>query len=59
MSDEVVTAVRRIREAYAARFQYDLDAIYRHLKQREKESGRCYVSFVRARKKRATSRGHG
>jgi hypothetical protein len=56
MSDEVVTEVRRIRERYVARFNFDLDAIYRHLKEKEQESGRHYVSFVRDRKKRSGAR---
>ncbi len=56
MSDEVVTEVRRIREKYAARFHFDLDAIYRHLKQKERDSGRHYVSFVRTQKKRGSRR---
>ena len=51
MSDKVVTAVRRIREQYAARFNHDLDAIYRHLKEKERQSGRIYVNLVRDRNK--------
>jgi hypothetical protein len=53
MSDKVVTAVRRIREQYAARFNHDLGAIYRHLKERERQSGRRYINLVGDRKKRA------
>jgi hypothetical protein len=53
MSDEVVSAVRRIRERYAARFNHDLDAIYLHLKERERVSGRHYVNLVGAPKKQA------
>ncbi len=59
MSDEVVSAVRRIRERYAARFNHDLDAIYRHLKERERISGRRYVSLVGARRKRANLQVRG
>lgn len=33
--DPIVEEVRRIRDQYAARFNYDLDAIYRDLKERE------------------------
>ncbi len=39
-SDPIVEEVRRVREAYAARFNYDLRAIYRDLKEREKRGGR-------------------
>ncbi|MBU2610619.1 MAG: hypothetical protein KJ606_06680 [Chloroflexi bacterium] len=43
--DEIVEEVRRHRDAYAARFNYDLDAIYRDLKAKERESKRKMVSF--------------
>lgn len=42
-SDAIVDEVRRAREAYATRFNYDLQAIYRDLKDQEKRSGRKVV----------------
>jgi hypothetical protein len=45
-SDPIVDEVRRIRDAYAARFNYDPDAIFRDIKEQEKRSGRKYVSFA-------------
>jgi len=45
-SDPIVDEVRRARDAYAARFNYDLRAIYRDLKEREKRSGRTLVSYA-------------
>lgn len=45
-SDPIVDEVRRVRDAYAARFDYDLRAIYRDLKEREKRSGRKIVSYA-------------
>ena len=46
MSDDtLVDEVRAIREVYAARFQFDPDAIYRDLKEQEKASGRQLVSL--------------
>lgn len=45
-SDPIVDEVRRIRDAYAARFNYDLRAIYRDLKEKEKHSGRKIVSYA-------------
>ena len=45
-SDPIVDEVRRVRDAYAARFNYDLRAIYRDLKEREKRSGRKLVSYA-------------
>jgi hypothetical protein len=45
-SDPIVDEVRRARDAYAARFNYDLRAIYRDLKEQEKRSGRKLVSYA-------------
>lgn len=46
MNDPIVDEVRRIRDAHAARFNYDLDAIYRDIKEREKKSGLVFVQGV-------------
>lgn len=43
--DSLVNEVRVIREAYAKKFNYDLDAIYRDLKEKERKAGRKVVSF--------------
>lgn len=43
--DPIVNEVRRIREIHAARFDYDLQAIYRDLKGQEMKSGRTFVSY--------------
>jgi hypothetical protein len=43
--DPIVAEVRRARDEYAARFNYDLDAIYRDLKEKERNSGIPVVSF--------------
>jgi hypothetical protein len=45
-SDPIVDEVRRARDAYAARFNYDLRAIYRDLKEQEKCSGLKVVSYA-------------
>jgi len=45
MNDPIVNEVRRVRDAHAARFNYDLDAIFKDLKEQEKRSGRNFVSF--------------
>jgi hypothetical protein len=45
-SDPIVDEVRRVRDAYAARFNYDLRAIFRDLKEKEKRSGRKLVSYA-------------
>ncbi len=46
MNDPIVDEVRRIRDAYAARFNYDLDAIFQNIKEREKKSGLKFVQGV-------------
>ncbi len=43
--DHIVAEVRAIRDAHAAKFQYDLQAIYEDIKERERTSGRTYVRF--------------
>ena len=46
MNDPIVDEVRRVRDAHAARFNYDLDAIFQDIKKREKESGLVFVQGV-------------
>ena len=41
--DPVVDAVRKVRDAHAAQFDYDLQAIYRALKEEETRSGHKFV----------------
>jgi len=43
--DEIVEETRRIREEHAARFNFDLKAIWTDLKEQEKHSGREIVSL--------------
>jgi len=62
--DPILEELHRVREEYAARFNYDLKAMYRDLKTREKR-GEFVVVHRPARpprvkaapKKRATERG--
>jgi len=46
MNDPIVEEVRRIRDAHAARFNYDLDAIFQDVKEREKKSGLKFIQGV-------------
>lgn len=46
MKDPIVDEVRRIQDAHAARFNYDLDAIFLDIKEREKSSGLVFVQGV-------------
>lgn len=43
--DEIVEEVRRHREAYAAKFNFDLQAMYEDLKKAERKSKHKKVSF--------------
>jgi hypothetical protein len=43
MNDPIVEEVRRIRDAHAARFDYDLDAIFQDIKEQEKGSGHQFI----------------
>lgn len=44
-NDPIVAEVRKVRDAYAARFDYDLEAIFRDLKAKEQASGRRFVRY--------------
>ena len=45
MNDPIIDEIRKVREAHAAQFNYDLDAIFRDIKEREKQGRRKLVSF--------------
>ena len=45
--DSIVEDVRKVREEHAAKFDFNLDAIYQDLKKREKKSGRKIVSLTK------------
>ena len=42
-TDPLIAEVRAIRQAYAARFDYDVEAIFRDIRARQEASGREYV----------------
>lgn len=44
-NDPIVEETRRLRDEYAAQFDYDLEALVRDLKEQERQSGRPFVSF--------------
>lgn len=43
--DEIVEEVQKVRDEYAAKFNYDLDAIYEDIKKQEKQTKRKVVSL--------------
>ena len=45
MLDPIVEEIRKIREEHAARFNYDIDAIFEDLKRSERESGHPLVTL--------------
>jgi hypothetical protein len=50
--DQIVEEVRAAREAYAARFNFDLAAMYQDLKARERESGHIAATLKPAEPER-------
>ena len=46
--DPIVAEVRAVRDRLAARFNYDIDAIVRHIQSVEAASGRTYVQPPRS-----------
>jgi hypothetical protein len=54
MNDPIVDEVRRVREAHAATFNYDLDAIFQDIKEQEQMSGLKFASYP----PRPTEHGH-
>jgi hypothetical protein len=56
--DPIVEEVRRVRDAHAARFDYDLAAICEDFRERERRSGRKVVSLPPKRPVRAARLHH-
>lgn len=42
-TDPIIAELRAIREAYAAQFDYDVEAMFRDIRARQEASGREYV----------------
>ena len=55
--DPIVEEVRAIRDSYAKKFNYDLDAIYHDLKEVETKSGKPFVLLSPKRLISAEKRG--
>jgi hypothetical protein len=52
----VVLEVRKVKERLAAKFNYDIDAMFRDLREREKTSGQRYVDLSKPRRKARTKK---
>ena len=55
IDDPIVAEVRKARDDYARRFNYDLDAICKDLQEKQARSGRKLVSFPPRRPKPAVA----
>lgn len=44
-TDPIIAEVRAIRQAYAARFDYDVEAIFKDIRARQEASGQDYVQL--------------
>ena len=56
--DSIVEEIRKIREAHAAKFNYQLHAICADLKAKEKKCGHPLVSLSPKRRQRTSDCGH-
>ncbi len=54
--DEIIAEVRKVREAHAAKFHYDLDAIAQDFRSREGQDGAPVVVLPPKRPVRANTR---
>lgn len=45
INDPIVEEVRKVRDAHAAKFNYDLRAIFEDLKKQEKKSKRKFITL--------------
>ena len=45
MKDHIVEEIRKVRDAYAAKFDHDVKAMHADMRQRQAKSGRKVVSF--------------
>ena len=44
-TDPIVEEIRRIRDEHAESFNYDIDEMFRELKEQERRSGRRFVTL--------------
>lgn len=56
LNDPIADEIRRAKEEYAARFNFDLDAICDDLQKEQKKRGKLLVSFPPGRVKKTASK---
>ncbi len=54
MTDPIVEEIHKIREEYAAEFDYDIDAMFEDLNKRQAESNHKIVSFDKKNRQKQT-----
>lgn len=52
MNDPIVEEIHKIREEYVAKFEYDIDAMFKDLREKQSQSNRKIVSFVKDKKRK-------
>jgi hypothetical protein len=52
MIDPIVEEIHKIREEYAEKFNYDVDAMFDDLRQKQAQSNHKIISFAKDKKKR-------
>ena len=56
MTDPIVEEIHKIREEYAAKFDYDIDAMFDDLRRKQSDSRRKVESFVKDKKQKQVSK---
>jgi hypothetical protein len=51
MKNEILKEIWRAKDALSAKYNYDVDAMFRDLREREKTSGHRYVDLSKPRRK--------
>lgn len=51
MTDPIVEEIHKIREEYAAKFDYDVDAMFEDLREKQSKSNHKIVSFAKDKEK--------
>jgi hypothetical protein len=51
MKNEILEEIWRVKDALAAKYDYNIDAMFRDLRAREKTSGHRYVDLSKPRRK--------
>ena len=56
MIDPIVEEIHKIRKEYAAKFDYDVDAMFEDLRQKQSDGNRKVESFVKDEKQKQNTK---